>query len=276
MNLLSPSEDSISQLSGLDISGISNNNNSISLSQDVASVKRLDLLTTIMKISSPLKTFTPTQIERVYRMAVEDTKYKFSDENKKFLFDYLSQVKTIKKLISVQEEKVCYLQSPICLVNTIGNQLVYSAWSVDPEDRENIQDHLESLHLGNDVLKVQILCFDLKQVRIITINPSNSNLMQQSLSLALNESFNGSSSVANEAKAKAIEKVYEKLGNYPLHSDKLIDDFGNITFKKLFSKLLSSPNENNSKKWISLFRKPISDNWSHPCLQALRSYYRKF
>ena len=259
-------QESKSEISGLD--------GTLNLSQDISSAKRLELLTTIMKILSSLKNLTASQLERAYRMAVKDLKYKLEEEDRIFLLHSLSQLKIIKRIISIQEDEATSLEALICLAQTNDNQLIYSVWSVDFDDRKNIQERLESLNGKSQSQKAYIICLDSKEIQTRSIE-NRPPIMQSSIA---SSSFlgNSSSSASNEAKIKAVQAVKEKLQNYPLHSDGLIHDFGGILFKEMFDKLLADPNEKINKKWIGMLKQPISDNWTHPCLQALRWYYRKF
>ncbi len=260
---------SVSEILGLQDSV---HDSTINLFQDISSTKRLELLTTVMKILSSLKNLRPSQIERAYKMAVKDLKYQLEEE-KSFFLESLSQLKAIKKIISVHDDEATSLKALICLAQNKDNQLIFSVWSVDQDDRKNIQARLESFNGKYKLQKAHMICLDSKKVKPLSIS-NNSSIMQ--ISIPPDLLGNSSISAPEKTKEEAINEVKRELQKYPLHSDGLIDDFGNILFKDMFEKLLADPNEATNKKWIRMFKQPISNSWSHVCLKAMRSFFRTY
>ncbi len=323
--------------------------------------KSIQVLNTMMKILSCLNTMTLKQIEKSYKMAVEDKRCKLPDTQKAFLFYQLGKFTSIVKVLYLQEEQSKVLSSPIALARNIEGNLVLSRWSVDPEDRKE-NEILSELMISERVSSASILQLEsenvspyksegqkslnasiesrnplktstesqkslYKEPRII--NQSNppflaERVMQSSQPKADYTTGFVSNTQSNYAPLRTwsanagtsfgmhhhyqpqpqphyqiqhqpqyqpqyqsrnrreseqdrdIQRVMEQLEDNILSTDKLSADYGFITYRELFKRLLSDPNNAKNAKWIGYFRKAFSSSWSDPCLVAVRDYFRKY
>lgn len=327
--------------------------------------KSIQVLNTMMKILSCLNTMTLKQIEKSYKLAVEDKRCKLSDTQKAFLFYQLQKFRSVIKVLYLQEDQTKVLSSPIALVRNIEGGLVLSRWSVDPEDRKE-NEILSELMKAEGVTSACILELESENVspfksdgqkslntsiesrnplKISTesqkslykepriINQSNppflaERVMQSSQPKADYTTGFVSNTQSNYAPLRTwsanagtsfgmhhqyqpqpqphyqiqhqpqpqpqpqyqpqyqprnrreseqdrdIQRVMQQLGNNRLSTEKLLADYGSITYRKLFEDLLSDPDDETNEKWIGYFRKPFSSSWKDPCLVAVRDHFR--
>ena len=295
-----------------------------SSSQSSKKAKRDQVLNTMMRILSSLSTVNSKQIEKSYKMAVEDKRHKLPDNQKYYLFQQLAKFKSIIKIVFLQEDQSNVQKSPIALVKNHEDELFLSRWSVDPEDRKDLEI-LSTLMSQEKVKSTCVIYLESEDVRKYesqrSLNTSielsksvyNENKTQfsqerltqsakpqivnyasfvgntQSSSSTL-KGFNPNSgtgsfsmnhqnqpiSQRDNKREEDIQKVLQQFGETRLHSEKLLQDYGQITYRELFARLISDPDNETNNKWIRRFREPFSDSWKHHCFQALKFYFRKY
>jgi len=133
------------------------------LDEDVTSSKSLEVLNTMMKILSCLGTLSSSQIERAYKMAAKDKKCQLPDNQRYYLFKQLTQLRSITKVLFLQESQDSSLKSPIALVEDQNGKLILSRWSVDLDDRKDTQILMQFMS-REKAKDAQILCLDQEQI----------------------------------------------------------------------------------------------------------------
>ena len=285
-----------------------------------------------MKILSSLSTINSKQIEKSYKMAVEDKRHKLPDNQKYYLFQQLAKFNSIVKIVFLQEDQSNIQISPIALVKNHEDELFLSRWSVDPEDRKD-REILSTLMSQERVKSTCVIHLESEEIRKYDIQRSlntsieltksiynndqskiyqnKSQFLQEQLtqsakptitnytgfvgntqssssalkgynpnygtgSFSMNRQYQSISKKRNNNQEEDIEKVLHQLGETRLHSEKLQQDYGQITYKELFARMIDDPENETNKKWIRRFREPLSDSWNHSCFQALKWYFRRY